>query len=376
MKDTQQTWFEKELANHNYSENLGECLRFAKKHHGKNYFSIVREFWSLRRGKGKLTLHDYFLYQLYDDDKHVNDGKSRFISDSLHWPITHKCCDMSWRAITEDKWVCYNFLNRFGIKTPETLAVIDRTHRSFGSDPKIGSPKDLRNFLRNTNSFPVFAKPNSGIGSFGAFVVAGVENDNVLLAQNDPLTSEDVFNEIIGDRTYLLQTFIENHATIKRFSRYVATIRIINLVQSETIITPFAVIKIPSNTSIADNYWRSDNIVANVNLETGVIERAIRGKGIQAEELFEHPETGDRLVGLKLPRWDEVRHVNDVCARLFAPVRYQSLDIALTDEGPVVVEINTGGGFNLPQLASGSGFLTDEVHDFFESCGWKFGGKK
>src|SRR3546814_11007090 len=74
--------------------------------------------------------------------------------------------------------------------------------------------------------------------------------------------------------------------------------------------------------------------------------------------------------------WQEVRRVNDACARLFAPVRYQSLDIALTDAGPVVVEVNVGGSFVLPQMASGQGLLTEETRDFFVGCGWKAGRRR
>jgi hypothetical protein len=59
------------------------------------------------------------------------------------------------------------------------------------------------------------------------------------------------------------------------------------------------------------------------------------------------------------------------CAPIFQPVRYQSMDIGITQAGPVLIEINTGGGFDLPQLASGEGFLTDEVRDFFRACGYR-----
>jgi hypothetical protein len=47
------------------------------------------------------------------------------------------------------------------------------------------------------------------------------------------------------------------------------------------------------------------------------------------------------------------------------------MDIGITQAGPVLIEINTGGGFDLPQLASGEGFLTDEVRDFFRACGYR-----
>jgi hypothetical protein len=47
------------------------------------------------------------------------------------------------------------------------------------------------------------------------------------------------------------------------------------------------------------------------------------------------------------------------------------MDIAITQEEPVLIEINTGGGFDLPQYASGAGFLTEEVRNFFQSCGYE-----
>jgi hypothetical protein len=293
----------------------------------------------------------------------------------LYWPITLKCCDQSYQAITEDKWLSYKFLERFGIRTAKTIAVIDQSLRAFGSDPKITSPSGLKNFLKKTDSYPIFVKLNVGLGSFGAFIITGINETKVLLDQSEPLTYDELFKNVIGERTYLLQTFIKNHPAIQAFSPYVATIRLVNLVRSESVVTPFAMFKILASTSIADNYWRKGNMIANVDVESGVIQHIVCGKGINLEEIETHPDTGERLVGQSLPDWREVKSVNDICARLFSPLRYQSLDIALTSQGPVVVEVNIGSSFELPQFASGTGFLTTEVRSFFESCGWKFQSK-
>ena len=59
------------------------------------------------------------------------------------------------------------------------------------------------------------------------------------------------------------------------------------------------------------------------------------------------------------------------CSGIFAPVRYQSMDIAILAQRPSIIEVNTGGAFNIPQLAGGRGFLTDEVLEFFRACGFK-----
>src|SRR3546814_14569706 len=94
---------------------------------------------------------------------------------------------------------------------------------------------------------------------------------------------------------------------------------------------------------MSDNFWRVGNLLANIDPEHGTILRVLRGTGPGMEEFQQHPATGQQLVGTRLPHWQEVRRVNDARARLFAPVRYPSLDIALTGAGPGVVEVNVGG---------------------------------
>ena len=68
--------------------------------------------------------------------------------------------------------------------------------------------------------------------------------------------------------------------------------------------------------------------------------------------------------------WNRVLELAERAAWIFEPARYQSMDIAVGDDGPILVEANTGGGFDLPQLASGRGFLTDEVIAFFRDRGY------
>src|SRR3546814_5255952 len=104
-----------------------------------------------------------------------SDLKERFISERLHWPITNLCSDITWRAATEDKWLSYKLLQHLGVATPQTLAVIDRSGRSFGPDRRLASAQELRDFLAGA-AFPIFAKPNGSLGSFGAFVIEGYES--------------------------------------------------------------------------------------------------------------------------------------------------------------------------------------------------------
>ena len=140
--------------------------------------------------------------------------------------------------------------------------------------------------------------------------------------------------------------------------------RVVVVVPSSGPKVTHAVWKIPSATAIADNFWRSGNLIAAIDHKTGRVERAVTGSGSEIIEHDTHPETGAQLVGRELPDWSAVV---DTClrgAQLIAPVGFQSWDIALSANGPVILEANIGSAFNLMQLSQGRGFLTDEFLKF------------
>lgn len=362
--DPKASRYDRDFANHVVRDDFPTWLRQAARQTGTKPLKIVLDYVQCR-GPGRLSLQDYFLYRLYDNSKFSPEEKRRFISDGLHWPVTHKCCDLSWQAMTEDKWMSYTLLTRFGLPVPTTLAVIDVSERDFADTLKLSTPAELKQFLASCSDFPLFCKANNGLGSFGAFIITGIDGNLVLRAQDEPVDIETLFRDIASDRTYLIQARLENHKVIRKMTEYLSTIRMVNFFEPNGVRTPFAALKLPAANNIADNFWRKGNFLADVDVETGVLRRIIRGKGVFTEELECHPDGGDRLVGLRLPFWNDVKKLNAKAAALFAPIRYGSLDIALTDSGPVVVEMNTGGSFELPQLASGKGLLTDENLEFF-----------
>ena len=128
--------------------------------------------------------------------------------------------------------------------------------------------------------------------------------------------------------------------------------------------------KIPTGANVADNFWRAGNMLAAVDGDTGQVRRVIRGFGPDLEELDHHPDSGKPLKGLVLPNWDDLRTQCLEFAMVFDKLRYQSWDIAICPDGPMVVEVNAGSAFNLSQLAAGRGILTDRFRAFLERCGY------
>jgi hypothetical protein len=348
---------------------FSDQVAVAVRKHRMKPLDLGRELWSLYRGPGRLIPTDFFRYDL-GDPKHDWVDKQRFASEILLPRLMEVACNPKWDALTEDKWICCAFLGSQGLPCPEIVAVIDKSIRSFGNCRKLASAEDLADFLVAA-PMPLFAKANTGLGSFGAFVIEGYENGLIRLHDRCAISPSTLIAEM-GDRTFLLQKVVCNHPKIAPLATGLATVRTMNLVETGSVRVPFTLLKIPAGGNIADNYWRPGNMIADLDPETGIIRRIAKGTGDNLTELTHDPATGTRLVGFEVPFWKEVLALNDASARLYAEVRYNTLDIGITETGPVIIEVNTGGAFTLPQFAAGRGFLTDEVMDFFRGCGYQF----
>lgn len=348
---------------------LAKYLRIVHEKTNKTYGQQFREFFRLRKSMGKIDVNDYFYYRLYDDSLYDWEEKQRFVSTKLFWKYTPICCPTNWWAVSEDKWVAECILKRNGVPCAESLAAVAAEARTFGDVETIGDAGRLDSFLRAAE-LPIFAKPLGSLGSIGAAIIEAYDDKSVHLSPADDVAL-GAFFEMVKGGGYVFQKLVRPHQELRKFGSHLGTVRLINFVHRDRISTPHTIWKITAHDNIADNYWRVGNMLADLDAETGEVRRVVSGSGPELEEHTRHPDTGAQLIGFRLPYWRETRDLNRFCAGLFAPLRYNSLDVAITDDGPVVIEVNVGSAFNLSQLATGRGFLTEEACDFLESCGVK-----
>ena len=356
----------------------GTYLRHAAGRSGRSPVALTVEFLRLLRGQGRMTLPEYVQYGIYDPG--LSDAeRRRFITNTLHWPITHACCDMTWQATTEDSWLCARILEDSGVPMPRTLAVVDRAAaRAWPGTLVIRTAAELREFAlaHVRDGAAVFGKENRGVSGFGTFLIREAGATSLRLEGEGWFGYEHCLDTLFDDTVYILQPVERNHTFFSRWTEHLATVRICLLFTREGPKIPFAVLKLPGPGSTSDHFWRKGALACDVDPRTGVIARARTKDPLGTTEYTDHPVTGARIVGETLPRWDEVLDLARACSAVFAPVRYQSMDVAMTPGGPMLIEINTGGGFDLPQLASGRGFLTGEVLEFFAECGVRLRGRR
>lgn len=330
----------------------------------------------MARGPGHLTQHEYYYYRLYDPSLPREEAR-RFVGKRVQLWLHHKCNDMHWYAVVHDKMLFYAAVSGFGLPVPRTEAVYLSGSRGFAS-PVIRTPEALDAFLRTSSHYPLFLKPIEGIYSVGALSLAAIEGDRIRFTTGEVARVDQVVRFVDGlggegfkliGKGYLIQKRLEPHPVLAAaFGPTLATIRFFVLLSADGTAMESAVVKIPLSGHAGDNYWRAGNMLGALE-ETGVIRRVVTGVGAEMRELTDHPETRASLIGLALPDWEQAKRLCLRAAAMFPGIRTQSWDIALTDEGPVVLELNSGGDLNLHQLAHRRGALTPSYIAHLRRCG-------
>jgi hypothetical protein len=342
---------------------------------GASWLTIIREFWSLARGPGRLTPAEYFYYGLYRSDLPPAE-KRRFVGKSAQKRMHAACNDVRWFAAVHDKLLFQAAMSGAGFPVPELLAIVHKQRKWPGIptlDPE--SLADIEAFLAEPGHHPFFVKPIDGMYSLGAQLVRSYDpaTQALMLAFGGQVSREQFAQDLRSHPGgYLIQRrLIPDNALSAVIGDRLASVRVFILLEGGQPRVLRAVCKIPAGNNVADNYWRAGNMLGAIDLASGEIKRVVSGTAKDLREIRQHADSGKDLVGITVPLWKEIVPLVSSAATTFPEVRTQSWDVALTQDGPVLLEVNFGGDLNLVQLAWNSGALDDSYRAHLRNCGYK-----
>ena len=149
---------------------------------------------------------------------------------------------------------------------------------------------------------------------------------------------EGLFKNVISSGKCVVEEFIDQCDELAQFHpSSVNTVRIVSVtVNGKTdLIYPF--FRMGRGGSCVDNAG-SGGIIAAVDVDTGII--VSRGRNEQGEWFIVHPDSGKQIIGYVIPRWNELLALARELATVVPEQPFVGWDLALTDEGWVVIEGN------------------------------------
>ena len=199
-------------------------------------------------------------------------------------------------------------------------------------------------FLSFTEKYPrVFIKKAVGWGGEGARI------EDVDATEK----AEEIWRTLTAD--FVVEPVLENHPVLKAIHpASLNTIKLVTLYLENGPEIQTALIRFGNNT-VVDNV-HSGGMGAGVNIETGCIETDAVDKHFCRYSV--HPVTNMPIKGVIIPGWEAVKKLVLTIASVTPELRYSSWDVAVTPDGPVMIEGNWDAEFYAEQMLYNRGHRT------------------
>lgn len=170
---------------------------------------------------------------------------------------------------------------------------------------------------------------------------------NIIKVNIDKDTNlEELYNSLIENKQLLLEEYIIQHPEMsKLYPVAVNTLRIVSVTKDGNTHIMFRSIRMGNSGNVVDNF-NHGGLFTTIEPDGIIAKPAVDKKGTIYEA---HPYTNTQIIGFKIPMFKEaLEYVRQMCAEI-PEVGYVGWDIAITENGPVVVEANPFPGHDIYQ---------------------------
>jgi hypothetical protein len=249
------------------------------------------------------------------------------------------------KRILQNKVPFADHCHEHGVRTPEYLEARDGNVTHPGGQAADSLPKaDL------------FAKPGRGRGGRGAekwhYDGSGWSRGGEPPVDEAALLEH--FRELTKVEPYLIQRRLEPHPELADLSGNVlTTVRMMTIVnESGGCEATHAVFRMPNGPEANVDNFHAGGLASKVDMETGELGPGT-DMGLRPSTAWHstHPYTGAPLEGRKMPFWKETVALAEHAHSTMVDWRVIGWDIAICDDGPVIIEGNCGPDLDIIQRA-------------------------
>lgn len=233
-----------------------------------------------------------------------------------------------YEIIFKDKSITYQLCKANNLPTP---GEVERIHIGEDIKTKLQSIFNINDYLNR-----VILKPIDGKGGSGVIFVEKTDNGSLKSLKG---RSEIALESITTNEDLIAQEFVRQHTTLNKISESVNTVRIVTfLTDRQEVLIVGNYMRFGTGSSKIDNLSQGGICVA-ISGEHG----CLKGPGYDRNSKIyhSHPTSNVFFDGFDIPLWKDVVELAVSTQKAFPFYRLLGLDIAITNDGPVIIEINS-----------------------------------
>lgn len=177
----------------------------------------------------------------------------------------------------------------------------------------------------------------------------GQAGQEVKVVSTNGMSPDDLLGLMKSQNFDLIETFVIQHdALMKIAPRGLNTVRIVTQLVGSDVKIIGTILRLSVYENV-DN-MRAGNIALPLDPETGITTDSGVYADISKEDVKIHPLTGLNLVGFQVPFWKECKEIAIKAALLTPENKSIGWDVAITNDGPLLIEGNHNWSHELWQL--------------------------
>ncbi len=300
---------------------------------------VVKDYLALYRTKG-LRMDEYHDFEF---EKRSEAFRNSFLGLNEQRYYLDVLNPIKYYSFARNKFVAHKLFENTGIRTSELYCYYEPCGNVENSSEIATNVADVVRILKSKGVSQCVIKSTEDSHGDNVIVVKEIryfENDCELLLFNG--TTEKL-SDVLSNHPRIFESVIKQTKQLASFNESsVNTIRFMTTLYpdgSARIIATF--IKIGRAGRCVDNAGGGGNVDVCVDVETGEVKYAIQFDGWHnIKEIEKHPDSGAQLNGVIIENWESIKADVIKFQQAFPWCKAAGWDIAITDEGPVVIEVN------------------------------------
>ena len=275
---------------------------------------------------------------------------AKYISRKKLTKVQEAINPISWAPLLKDKSIFYRYCMALGVPIPKLYAIFFRKTAGWSCDRSVlASRDDWKKFFDHKLPAVFVVKPAQGAYGEGLNVFSRSDK-RFIDASGRAYESVDLYDALLSNPKYdcfIIQQQLNNHPELMRLggTQSLQTVRFITFVDSNNQCRILhAHFKPIIGQHLVDTFidGLTGNVEAAISLDDGLLKPAnqITAAGSGPKTIPTHPKTGIAFEGFQLPLWPQACRLVKETTLKFLPIRTIGWDVALTADGPRIVEAN------------------------------------
>lgn len=300
---------------------------------------IMMDYYSLYSKKG-LTVSEYYDFEF---ERQSEEFRRTFLGLNEQRLYLDYLNPVKYYSLARNKYLSHILLENAGVKKSELYCYYQPEGVVYLSDKVANDLKGVSRILRERSVVSCVVKTTESSHGDDVWVIKHIEfqDDDVLMTRFD---GHKIFlSEILSSEPLIFESLIYQSKQLSSLNESsVNTARFMTTLYPDGHAEVVAIfLKIGRAGKCVDNAGDGGNVDVCVDIDTGEIKYAVEFSGWRnIKEIDIHPDSRNRLNGVIIDNWSFIKSEVIKFQQAFPYCKAAGWDIAITDKGPVVIEVN------------------------------------